>query len=52
MWRYYADLYCGIVRIKTGGKMNLRATLVKILKKLKKSKFIWELNIIKLYENP
>jgi len=28
MWRYYADLYCGIVCIKTGGEMNLRATLV------------------------
>lgn len=27
MWRYYAGLYYGIVCTKTGGKMNLRATL-------------------------
>jgi hypothetical protein len=28
MWRYYVDLYCGIICTKTGRKMNLRATLI------------------------
>jgi len=28
MWRYYADLCYGIICTKTGGKMNLWATLI------------------------
>ena len=41
MWRYYVDLYYGTICIKTGEKMNLRATLVQDINFMKREIYIY-----------